>query len=293
MISTHEKLTAFYKAADEHLQKVLNEIDKKDTKNLATCAEYAAEIFAYLRDKEESMYAKDGFLKNQVEVNDKLRAGTIEWMVETQMKFKLENETLFLAVNIFDRFLEKERVLRHKLPLLATTAMLIAAKYEEIYPPHLKDFLCAAEKPLNRDDMLRFELTILQELKFDISIPTVLRFLQRLTKLGQFDETAFNLALYLCEFQLLDSKMAKYSPSLQATTSLYLAQRALTKQNPLKMNELPWKDTKHTESEILGCAKDMIVNMQVKERVALSNIRRKYAKYKDVIKVSLDSSLAN
>jgi len=284
-----DKLMGFYKNATEDLQKKLNSIDKKDTNNLATCAEYAEGIFAYLRNKEESMYAKDGFLKNQTEVTDKIRAGVIEWMVDTQLRFKLEDETLFLAINILDRFLEKEKVLRLRLPLLSATAVLIAAKYEEIYPPHLKDIMCVAEKPLNRDEIMKMEIQILQTLKFDISIPTVLRFLQRYSKLLQSDENERLTAQYICEFQLLDSKMAKNSPSLLATSGLYLARKIAKK--TIKLTELPWTEAKHSEAEIQACAKEMVSNMMIKEKVALSNIRRKYGKYREVTKTNFEQVL--
>ena len=284
-------MKGFYKVASEELLKKLNEIDKKDANNLATCAEYAEGIISYLRNKEESMYVKEGFLKDQPEVNDKVRIGAVEWMVEAQLRFKLENETLFLAVNILDRFLEKEKVTKLKMSLLAATVMLIAAKYEEIYPPHLRDFISAAERPLNRDDMMRTELSILETLKYDLSIPTTLRFLQRYSKLTQCDETVLNLAQYICEIQLLDSKMAKHSPSIMAAAGLYLSQKALKKAT--SNVELFWKEAKHTEADIQKCAKEMLANMQIKEKIALSNIRRKYGKYKDVTKVVLDQSLAS
>lgn len=34
----------------------------------------------------------------------------IDWLVEVHLKFKLQTETLFLTVNIIDRFLERRAV---------------------------------------------------------------------------------------------------------------------------------------------------------------------------------------
>ena len=151
--------------------------------------------------------------------------------------------------------------------------------------------MCVAEKPLNRDEIIKMELGILQTLKFDISIPTILRFLQRYSKLLQCDETEQSLAHYICEFQLLDIKMCKYSPSLLAISGLYLAHKVFKK--TIKTSELPWIEAKHSDSEIQQCAKDMVANMMIKEKIALSNIRRKFAKYREVTKVVFDMNLAS
>ncbi len=257
------------------------------------CAEYAEGIFTYLREKETSVNAKDGFLKAQPEVNDRLRAGLIDWFIDTHNRFKMEEETLFLTVNIFDRFLEKERITKQKLQLVGAAAMLLAAKYEEIYPPHLKEFMYAPERPVSRDEITRMELTILQTLQFDLSVPTVLRFLERYSKLLKADETAFNLALYLAESQMLDSRMAKYTPSMIAAGSLYMAQKALRR--GCAFNELLAKQAHYTEAEVQLCAKEIQATMKSKDRVGFTAARRKYSSpsHKEVSKISIDASFAS
>lgn len=54
-------------------------------------------------------------MKNQTDINEKMRAILIDWLIEVHLKFKLLPETLFLTVNLIDRFLEKELVFRNKL----------------------------------------------------------------------------------------------------------------------------------------------------------------------------------
>ena len=51
----------------------------------------------------------------QTDVNEKMRAILIDWLVEVHLKFKLMVETLYLTVNLIDRFLEKEPITRNKL----------------------------------------------------------------------------------------------------------------------------------------------------------------------------------
>lgn len=64
------------------------------------------------------------------------------------------DETLFLTVNIIDRFLEKQSVVRKKLQLVGMTAMLLACKYEEVSVPIVEDFVLISDKAYTRKEVL-------------------------------------------------------------------------------------------------------------------------------------------
>lgn len=53
----------------------------------------------------------------------------------------LLKESLHLAVSIVDRILSKLYCPRLKLQLIGATAIMVAAKFEEIRPPKLKEFV--------------------------------------------------------------------------------------------------------------------------------------------------------
>jgi len=57
--------------------------------------------------------------------------------------------------------------------------MLIATKYEEIYPPQLKDFVYITDNNCDANDILEMEKKILFELDFDIQLTSAYRFLER------------------------------------------------------------------------------------------------------------------
>jgi cyclin B len=76
-----------------------------------------------------------------MEINAGHRTILIDWLSDVGLKFKLLTETLFLTVWIMDKYLStKPGVARKKLQLVGTTSMLVAAKYEEIYTPEVKDY---------------------------------------------------------------------------------------------------------------------------------------------------------
>lgn len=48
-------------------------------------------------------------------IHPKMRAILIDWLVDVHLKFKLLPESLYLTVNLIDRYLSKERVGKEKL----------------------------------------------------------------------------------------------------------------------------------------------------------------------------------
>lgn len=74
-------------------------------------------------------------------------------------------------------------VTKSRLQLVGVTSLLIASKYEEIYPPELKDFVFITDKAYTKDDVLQMEFSILNTLSFELTFPTSNRFLERFMKL--------------------------------------------------------------------------------------------------------------
>ncbi len=85
--------------------------------------------------------------------------------------------------------------------------MLIACKYEEIYPPELKDFVFITDRAYTKEDVLQMEFLILSALSFDLTFPTSYRFLERYMKMLGEDQHVMNLALFLMELSLIDVRM--------------------------------------------------------------------------------------
>ena len=105
------------------------------------------------------------------------------------MKFKLVPETLYLTVNLIDRYLTTEKkVSRPKLQLVGVTALLIASKYEEIYPPELRDLVYICDRAYSKSEILEMEETILKTLDYSITIPSAHAFLVRYLKAAHADK---------------------------------------------------------------------------------------------------------
>ncbi len=74
-------------------------------------------------------------MKRQTSVNENVRAILVDWIINVHIKFKLLPETLFLTINLIDRYLSFEVIEKQNAQLLGVAALMISSKYEEIYPP--------------------------------------------------------------------------------------------------------------------------------------------------------------
>lgn len=119
--------------------------------------EYVEDMLAYWRVAENKVIVNPSYMLRQSDINPKMREILIDWMVEVQVKFKLKEESLLLAVNILDRFLEQRLVSRGKLQLVGCTSLIIASKYEEIFSPYVSDFVAISDKAYIHEQLIAME----------------------------------------------------------------------------------------------------------------------------------------
>ena len=113
-MSPTSKLAKFRKLQENNYLK-MDEIDQKDREDPHQCAIYAKLIHENLILEESRHVPSADYMSIQTDINEKMRAILVDWLVEVHLKFKLEAETLYLTVNLIDRYLEKEIVMREKL----------------------------------------------------------------------------------------------------------------------------------------------------------------------------------
>ena len=162
-------------------------------------AEHASYIYRHCLAIEEETRPVQNYMDFQKDINPSMREILTDWLIEVHLKFKLLPETLFLTVNLIDRYLTTENIYRNKLQLVGVTAMLIASKYEEIYPPIVSDFVYITDNAYTREEILRMEERMLHTLQFGIHFTSPFRFLERFLLLKNASETEKNVALFMLE----------------------------------------------------------------------------------------------
>jgi hypothetical protein len=107
-------------------------------------------------------------LANQSDLNEHMRAILVDWLVDVHRKFKMCPETLHLAMNLVDRVTCLKQISKKFYQLVGITSLLIASKYEDIYPPSLTEFTYVCDKAYVEKDLLNMEGEVLQLLKFEL-----------------------------------------------------------------------------------------------------------------------------
>lgn len=123
--------------------------------------------------------------------------------------------------------LQDNCVPKKMLQLVGVTAMFIASKYEEMYPPEIGDFAFVTNNTYTKHQIRQMEMKILRALNFGLGRPLPLHFLRRASKIAEVDVELHTLAKYLMELTMLDYDMVHFAPSQIAAGAFCLALKIL------------------------------------------------------------------
>ncbi|XP_030943898.1 G2/mitotic-specific cyclin-2-like [Quercus lobata] len=262
----------------EDVEEPVIDIDSSDLKDPLAVVEYIDDITAYYRETENSSCVSPNYMAHQFDINKKMRAILIDWLIEVHCKFELMDETLFLTVNLIDRFLEHQTVLRKKLQLVGLTAMLLACKYEEVSVPIVEDLVMISDKAYTREEVLDMERFMVNTLQFKLSVPTPYVFMRRFLKAAQSDKKLELLSFFIIELCLVEYEMLKFPPSLLAAAAVYTAQCSLYCFKQWSRT-IEWH-TNYSEDQLLECSKLMVTCHQKAGTGKLTGAYRKYSTWK-------------
>jgi len=229
--------------------------DDADTTDPQSVKEYAVGIFNQLFEKEVASLPQANYMDSQTDITPKMRTILIDWLVEVHMKYRLSPETLHLTVNLIDRYLSKATVTRKRLQLIGVVAMFIAAKFEEITPPELNDWVYITDNAYSKDDVLEMECTMLTTLSFQIMVPTAAHFFESLQKANGCNTVHREVAQYLLELSLLDAGMLQYTPSHTVAAALMLSNELL-KRKPVWPAAMA-QQSHNTDQALRNCADNL------------------------------------
>ncbi|XP_072275355.1 G2/mitotic-specific cyclin-B1-like [Pyxicephalus adspersus] len=255
----------------------VKDVDADDEGNPMLCSEYVKDIYLYLKSLEDAQAVRPNYLQGQ-EVTGNMRAILIDWLVQVQMKFRLLQETMFMTVGIIDRFLQDHPVPKNQLQLVGVTAMFLASKYEEMYPPEIGDFTFVTDHTYTKVQIREMEMKILRALKFSLGRPLPLHFLRRASKIGEVTAEQHSLAKYLMELIMVDYEMVHYPPSQIAAAASYLSMKVFNGGNwtPTLQHYTMYSEEsllpimQHMAKNVVKVNKGLTKHMTVKNKYASS-----------------------
>lgn len=165
----------------------------------------------------------------QTEIQWFMRPYLIDFLIEAHGAFNLLPETLFLTINLLDRYCSRRVVYKRHYQLVGCASLLIAAKYgdRKEYVPTIGElkFMCCS---LYEDEMFtQMEWHVLQTLDWCVGHPTVDSFLQLALIDAPYDVEVENMARYISEIAMFSKDFISKRPSDMARSSLALARVVL------------------------------------------------------------------
>ncbi|KAL0691435.1 hypothetical protein Bca4012_091114 [Brassica carinata] len=141
-------------------------------------------------------------MENQPDINVRMRGILVDWLIEVHYKFELMDETLYLTINLIDRFLAvTQHVPRKKLQLV------------EVSVPVVDDLIVISAKAYTTREVLDMEKLMANTLQFNFCLPTPYVFMRRFLKAAQSDKKVELLSFFITELCLVEYEMLQYVPS--------------------------------------------------------------------------------
>ena len=164
----------------------------------------------------------------------KFRRWVCDYLTYFHWVFKVKDQqTLYLAVQIMDLYLTKVKISKDKFQLIASVWMLIAEKYEEIYPNPMDNYIKLAMNLFSKEDMKEMEHKILKRFSYKVEIyPTSFRFFNLFAKLLDLPKKEFNLGNFILHIWMFEVKTLDIQPSLQGAAALIISKNMIQGKEP-------------------------------------------------------------
>ncbi len=158
---------------------------------------------------------------------------------------------------------------------MGITCLWMASKYEEIYPPRLKDFADVTANTYTRSQLKTTETKIISFLKFELNRVTPLALLETLLlEESNAPGRSFSLAKYLIELGYLNGRIIrKYDTRIIVMGAVKLAD------NICKQETKTGFFTDFLGNpDFYACYKEFCLFLQVENKYKLTALKRKYYK---------------
>jgi len=261
-------------------------IDKND----ALCKDdYIHEMYEHFSARETTTSVRPLYMEEQRQLNEVMRAILVDWLVDVHYSYRLSLATLYLAMNLIDRFLEASpEVARKDFQLVGTTALWIASKYEEIRPLEIKQLVEVCDCCYTKRQIFAKENDMLNTLNYRLCVPTSLTFLLRFLKVANANRKMAHMSMYILEGTLGCFNLLHYLPSQMAAASIYIARTTLLN-GQVTWTKLLEEYTGYLKSDVLPVAKAIWMETNVNVHMKLQAVQKKYStvEYSSVSQIPL------
>jgi hypothetical protein len=272
--------------------------------------EYAGEVFKYLHDIESVYSGPCVVLHADSTVTPKMRTTLVTWLIQIHDELRLENNVLFTAINVLDRFTaavvsvasagtESESaasvsaldaaptstptpavvINKSNYQLVGLTALWLGVKAESSMYIDLDTCSRMSDRHCCADDIVSMEREILIAIGWRVWVPTSLAFLRQYSIEIGTNQEEHCLCKYILELALLEADLLGTRYSLLAAATSYLAKSLYSHHRGLKRMRAWQVTTVYKRMEILPVV-SLLRKMHVKACTSTpkSVLYKKYAR---------------
>ena len=128
------------------------------------------EVWQAMLQKDRDYQRDFSYITKHPKLRPRMRSVLLDWLIEVSEVYRLHRETFYLAVDFVDRFLSRQvNIAKTRLQLVGVTALFVASKIEEIYPPKLAEFAYVTDGACTSDEILGQEVSLLIALEWKLS----------------------------------------------------------------------------------------------------------------------------
>lgn len=191
-----------------------------------------AHHLSFLSGLQSRTTASVDLIDQQPELQWYMRPYLVEFLIEIHQQHRLRPETLYLALNIVDRYVSKRIVFKKHYQLVGCASLWIAAKFEDAKDrvptvPDLCQMCCGA---YDESAFIQMEGHVLSTINWVVGHPTTEAWLRLACVTGQVEEQRTqHVARFVMEITLFHKEFIPFKPSELALASLLLARFMLGK----------------------------------------------------------------
>lgn len=136
--------------------------------------EYREDILEYMYKLQDHTMPSRSAMEQQTDIDMTMRAALIDFMIELHSVSHLRQETLYLAINILDRYTSRRVVNKKHYQLVGCTAMWIAAKFEDAkdHVPNTGDLRQYCREVYDESSFQQMEGHVLTTVGWELGHPT-------------------------------------------------------------------------------------------------------------------------
>ena len=242
--------------------------------------EYFDEIYTNLLLEEKKSYKKieTDYMDKQYDINHKMRAILVDWLIEVHLNFHFKRKTLFQTIQIIDLFLSKKLMQKNKFQLLGIASLLISCKENEIFYPPIEEFVNITNNAFTKKELFNMEVYILKVLNFEVLLPTSEEFYNIISEAFNFTKMQHHLGEYFLDSALVDYEILKYKPSAIALACAYIVMKfyGINGYKDLYSPRMIMEDD-YPQKTIKECARALCILVKNLSKSTLKSAKDKYS----------------